>query len=424
MIDTSQPSVAVTVAKSIARLFAIVLRITLPLAILAGGIYSYSFFSVEPDEEKAEPEPKSNLRTNVTELTRSNYLVNVITSGVITAHNEVTLSAQVAGQVLSINPEFQVGAYFHSGDVLVELDDRDLRNSLAVAEAQSKSAQAAVELAQAAYERFESLYASKNVTESDLHQAMAQLKQAEASLDTAFADVQRAMRDLERAKIVAPFDGRVRDRFVGVGQLVVPGTALGVAFAVDFAEVRLPITARELKYLTLPEDNEAPPVEVVFRDAVNRDSTFRWKGSIVRTEGALDANSLEIIAIARIEDPFALSSDSQPLRIGQPVTGEITGRILEDVVALPRMAVRQLDQIYLVDRQDLSIGSLTIDPVWSDEKFVIVKDARIPNGSLLSTTQLVFVPEGAKVEIIPDVELTATTTNPSLTGPQPPPVTN
>jgi hypothetical protein len=47
---------------------------------------------------------------------------------------------------------------------------------------------------------------------------------------------------------------------------------------------------------------------------------------------------------------------------------------------------------------------MTIQPVWSDEEYVIVRDPLIHDGALLATTQLVYAPEGAEVEIIPDDE--------------------
>jgi hypothetical protein len=77
---------------------------------------------------------------------------------------------------------------------------------------------------------------------------------------------------------------------------------------------------------------------------------------------------------------------------------------LTDVVALPRGAVRQLDQVFLVDESELTLTPRTIEPIWSDADFVIVRDPLIREGTLLSTTHLVYAPSGAKVEIIEDTE--------------------
>ena len=144
------------------------------------------------------------------------------------------------------------------------------------------------------------------------------------------------------------------------------------------------------------------------RDAVSEASETVWNAKIVRTEGALDRDSLELFAIARVEDPFGRKSGHPPLRIGQPVAASISGKVLQNVVALPRGAVRQLDQICLVDETELTLTTMTIVPLWSDEQYVIVRDPLIEDGAWLSTTRLVHAPDGAKVEIIPDIEPTDT----------------
>ena len=142
------------------------------------------------------------------------------------------------------------------------------------------------------------------------------------------------------------------------------------------------------------------------RDAIDESSTNVWNARIVRTEGTLDSDSLELYAIARIDDPFGRESGLPALRPGQPVTASIEGATLTDAVALPRTAVRQLDQVFLVDKTKLTLAERTISPVWSDEDFVIVQDPLIHDGALLATTQLVYAPTGAKVEIIPDIDST------------------
>jgi len=396
-------------------------RITLPLAVLAAGIVAFAKLSVEAEEDKGEPVDKQVLRTNVMKLTVTDYPVVVTTNGIVQPHNEVMLSAQVSGQIVHIHPGFEVGSYFKAGDVLIELDAADYHNAVAVAQAQRLNATSALELATQIEQRVRQLYRTKNVSESELNEAAAQLKQAKAQLDAAQAAVERAESDLERTQIRAPFAGRLRQKTVGLGQLVGPGTSLGVAFAIDFAEVRLPIAARELQFLDLPEHVGDPAVDVVLYDSVNPNSGQRWSGKIVRTEGTLDANSLELFVIARVDDPFGLLSGHAPLRIGQPVTGQIAGKVLEQVVAIPRSAVRQLDQVYLVDPQHLTVRASSIAPLWSDKQHVIVGSSTIPDNILLSTTQLVYVPNGAKVEIIaePEPELTAMSVSTNASGVSP-----
>lgn len=402
------------------RLLGILLRVLIPAGLLGVGVVAYSYLSVEPEQEQAPPAEKQAIRTKVKELRVEDYTVVIQTNGLVQAHNEVSLSAEVGGLVKRISPAFEAGSYFEAGELLVELDDRDYVTAVAVAEAAELSAAAALELANETHERNTQLHDKKvrSVTEAALQQSHAALAQARAQLDSAKSQLEQAKRDLERTKIIAPFDGRVRQKLVGLGQLVGAGAPLGMIFAVDYAEVRLPIAGRELRFLTLPELAGDKPVDVEFRDAINDDDENIWNGKIVRTEGVLDENSLELFAIARIDDPFGRRSGQAPLRIGQPVSASIQGTVLRDVVALPREAVRQLDQVYLIDKEALTLSKKTIEAIWSDAEHVVVRDERIQDGQLLAITSIVYAPEGAKIEIIPDIELTATnastTTNTSV----------
>ena len=379
-------------------------RILIPVGIIAVGSYAFTLLSVESEETRSAPAAQQVIRTKVTRLHVGDYPVVITTNGVVQPHNQVTLSAEVSGEVIVLNTEFEVGSYFSEGDVLIELDDRDYQTALTVANAQRRLAESTLQLAETSHERMLQLSRGNSASKSELDQAVAALAQARAEIDIAKSQIEQAERDLKRTKIVAPFDGRVQQKAVGIGQLVSPGTALGDVFAVDYAEVRLPIAGRELKFLDLPEMDDDLPVDVELRDAIDGSSQTVWNAKIIRTEGALDKDSLELFAIAHIDDPFGLHSNNPVLRIGQPVVAAIAGKLLTDVVAMPRKAVRQLDQVYLVDEAELTLRSMSIRPVWSDEQHVIVSAPSLHDGALLATTQLVYAPEGSKVEIIPEAE--------------------
>ncbi|MEQ8209894.1 MAG: HlyD family efflux transporter periplasmic adaptor subunit [Lacipirellulaceae bacterium] len=221
----------------------------------------------------------------------------------------------------------------------------------------------------------------------------------------------QAKLDLKRTKVSAPFDGRVQTKMIGLGQMAGPNTPLGQIFAIDYAEVRLPISASQREFLTLPEFADDPPVEVELRDPITKASDTVWKAKIVRTEGVLDTDSRDLYAIARIDDPFGRRSKHPPLRIGQPVVASIDGVTLKDVIALPRAAVRQLDKVILVREDELTLLPTTITSLWSDDEHVIVDRSNIPPGMKLATTPMVFAPEGAKVDLIPEAMPTEAVAN-------------
>lgn len=383
------------------------LRAALPIAILAAGWWGFSMLASEVGQELPAEREVRTLRTRVKVLETTDYPVVIKTNGVVQAHNLVTLAAEVAGAVTKISPSFEVGAYFSKDDVLVEIDPRNYASGVSIAESRLEAAKSALQLARLDEERKLRLVERTAVSQAEVDVASATREQREADVDLAAAELARAELDLQRTKVLAPFDGRVQAKSIGLGQMANANAPLGQIFAVDFAEVRLPISARQLKFLQLPEFADDSTVDVLLRDAISESSDAIWHARIVRTEGVLDENSRDLFAVARIEDPFGRNSHNPPLRIGQPVVASITGEVLRDVIALPRSAVRQLDKIVLVEQQDQTLVPLTVESIWSDAQYVVVDSSAIPKGMWLATTPLVYTPEGATVEIIPGALPTA-----------------
>lgn len=381
-----------------------ILRVLLPLVLVAIGIGGYMALSKkEPAPAAPRPKPKDP-EVQVVELNRVDYQIRVLTQGAVQAHSEVSFTAQVSGRVKIIHPEFEVGAFFKKDAILLELDTVDFEEALVVAN--SQLAQAKFNLEQ---EEVKAKQARRNWEDlgydeepSDLVLRIPHVELAKQQLKLAETQKVSAERSLERTKVRAPFDGRVLSRAVGVGQTIGGSAPLGVIFATDYSEVRLPVSTRYLVDLSLPEDVTDPPVEVTLRDGLAESSKQEWSAQILRTEGALDDRTLELFAVARVEDPFGRMSDKVPLRVGQPVMAEIPGRILEGVFVIPREAISGLKRIRLVDPKTLQLGSATITQLWADEENIVFREAAIPDGTLLVRSKLVYAPDGGKVVIVDD----------------------
>ena len=96
------------------------------------------------------------------------------------------------------------------------------------------------------------------ISGKELYLRKPQLAEAEARLQSAEADLEESRRNLAKTSIVAPYDGLVSSKSVDIGQFVNPGTVLAETFAVDYAEVRLPIPETKLAFLDLPGAGKAP----------------------------------------------------------------------------------------------------------------------------------------------------------------------
>ena len=398
-----------------ANLMAKLVRLTVPVSIVVVASIVYAILAREPEEEKRPEAPPRKIKTRVAEIAEQDYQTVIQAQGIVQPVNEVTITAQVSGRIVNIRPEFEDGAFFKQGDVLIELDELDFQAAVLSAEAnlaRSKTVYAQEQTrAKQARLNWEDLGYDEEPNELVLR--LPQLREAEANVKAAEGQLLRAKTDLERSKVRAPYDGRVRQRVVGLGQTIGGSTPLGTIFAIDVAEVRLPIAGDDMAFLNLPEDPHDPPLEVELRDALNPGNDASWKAQIVRTEGALDQNSLELFAIARISDPFGRQTGKLPLRIGQPVIGAVPGRVLTDVYAIPRAAVRQLEKIYLVDKAELTLSQVIISPIFADQDFLIVRHPALKPDKLLAMTYLIYAPEGAKVEILPEVPSTELDSKPA-----------
>lgn len=386
------------------------LRLLIPFVVLVVGALLAWRLGTPVEAPKPEPTPPQVLKTEILELQRTTFPVMLQSQGTVRAHYTTTITPQVSGVIIAIHPNFEDGAFFKKEDVLAELDPADFKVAVSSAESGVARAQAALiqEEARAKQARLNWDDLGYDEEPSDLVLRVPQLKEAKANVDAAQADLDQALRNLERTKIRAPFDGRVQKRAIGLGQAVGSSTPLGEVFATDFAEIRLPLSPRQLAYVMLPSQEGDAPVKVTLTDAVAGENSPLWEATIVRTEGALDESSRELFAIARIDDPFSVKSGRPPLLIGQPVRATIEGSKLHEVFVIPRNALRGVNRVYLVDRENPSIQRTQIDPIWSTEEVLVVRDG-LEVGQWLSITRLPYAPDEAPVEVIRPSAATAST---------------
>ena len=379
-------------------------RILIPILILLfGGLGAYQLAkSVERPKPKHIPEQK--LQSEVTELRRTDYPITLMSQGVVRAHYETTLTPTISGSIIKIYPSFEDGAFFEKDETLVELDPADYKAAEAGASSRLARAEAALaqEEARAKQARLNWEDLGYEDEPSELVLREPQLKEARANVEAAMAELDQAERNLLRTKVRAPFAGRVRSRDVGLGEAVGASTALGEIFATDFAEIRLPLTPEQLNFINLPSEHGDKEIPVTLTDALGGSSDEApktWQARIVRSEGTLDESSRELFAIARIDDPFGRSTDTPPLRVGQPVRAEISGKILKDVFVIPRQTLRGINTVYLVNRDEPAIERTKIEPIWSNADTLIIREG-LTDGQWLSTTRLPYAPDGAPIEVI------------------------
>ncbi len=316
----------------------------------------------------------------------------VFSQGSVEPRTETTLVAEVAGQIVSVSPNFLSGGFFRRGEVLLQIDPSDYETALLRAEANlaSRKARLADEKARSEQALKDWVNLGRQGEPSDLVLRKPQLAEAQAGVQAAEAELQEAERDLQRTRIRVPYDGLVRSKLVDMGQYVAPGTPLGVTFSVDTAEIRLPLSSGDLAYLDLPSAtrlDKAHRVPVTLT-AETTGLGGRWQAEIIRTEGVVDPSSRVVYAVAEVVDPYGvLDQSTQPeLIVGTFVRAAIEGRRAENVVVLPRSVLRPDDTVLIADSErKLEVRPVTVARAEPANVYV---SSGIEDGELVVTTSL------------------------------------
>lgn len=378
------------------------LKLSLPVLLL--GLATAASVAMIKARPKSAHKPPAlpTLLVGVQELVRHPVRLSVSTQGSVSPRTQTTLVSEVAGQVTHVAPAFVVGGTFKAGDVLVQIDRRNYetqfkraRASVARAETQVATENALAGYAADDWQRLRGLNAARKPA-SALTLRKPQLAQALAELESAEAELEKASGDLERTVIRAPYDGMVRNKQADIGQFVNTGAAIATIFAIDHAEVRLPLTQQDLSYIDIEglDRGETLPVELT---ATVGATAKRWHAQIVRSEGVVDTASRVIYIVAQVDDPYdTRRSGTGPLRMGTFVTATIEGREAGDLFVVPRHAVQRGNTVWIVDADD-RIQPRPVTVVRTDDTRAFV-DADIAAGTLLSITPISQPLPGTRVQ--------------------------
>ncbi|AUM11288.1 efflux RND transporter periplasmic adaptor subunit [Ketobacter alkanivorans] len=331
------------------------LKFVLPIAAIVVGLaVSVLLFVSRPEVEHKPLNIKAPLVT-ITEVQPQSKSIPVFTRGTVTPGTEIQLMSEVSGQVLELSPNFANGGFFRKGEVLIRIDPIEYEVNIKRAEASKAQAYQAKLQAEAEKKARSRV---KNTSSSRLANYDIQYRQAEAQYEAAVAELEAVKLQRDRTTVRAPFDGRVRLAALNVGQYVRPGLQMGAIYAVDVAEIRLPLSDRQLGLVDVPSRfqdslNQTLPEVTLTEKFAGR--TYTWKGKVVRAEGGVDERNRLLYVVAQVRDPYA-ADPNQPGRpelvSGSFVEATIDGRRFERVFEVPRKALRNGAQLWVVDENN------------------------------------------------------------------------
>ncbi len=143
-------------------------------------------------------------------------------AGVIEPVTMVEVKSKASGEILSIPVES--GDDVEQGDLLVQVEQKDARQTLAQAQADLEVAQARLKIANSQLTRANTMRESEIISDQDYEQAELEHANAKAQLVRAEASLEIARERMSETTIRAPISGTIIQRLVEPGQVISSAT--------------------------------------------------------------------------------------------------------------------------------------------------------------------------------------------------------
>lgn len=313
---------------------------------------------------------------------RRDIIVDAQATGTVEPIEIVEVKSQASGLVLRMPVE--TGTNVNPGDLIVQIDTRDLSNQLEQAQADLRSSEASLEVAKSNRDRSDELFKARIITAQENEQANLQYTQAQANVIRVRTSVSIAQQRLDEARVTAPVAGTIISKPVSLGQVIQSATSVmgGGTTIVTMADLSRVQMRAFMNETDIGRINAGQDARVVVDAFPNR--TFN--GSVEKVEPqAVIQQSVTMFPVI-----ISLANDERLLLPG--MNGEVSVNVERklNVVAVPNDAVRNMRDAAA------SAEMLGLDP----EAVMAALNASRPSGEATAaaadTTSGRTVPMGAR----------------------------
>ena len=411
-------------------MFSRIVRIALPLLILAAGIAGMTaLVKSKPEREPLGAEERS-WPVAVAAIEPGTVTPQLLLFALVDSPRVTHLSSAVTADVDAV--DVLEGQHVLQDDRLLALDDREIRLVLAQRDAEMAGFEAdleheslrhrnniaalaheeeLLELARREVARARNLAERKVGSQASLDKVRrdeerqmlaveqrrlairehaSRRKQIEAKLARATAQQSQAMLDLERTRVYPPFAGRITEVFVSPGDRVRPGDRLVAVFDTDMLELRAQIPLRYLPVVrTALDRGERLGARALVDGQEVRAELQRLTARVDRGSGGADGL-------------FRVTMGNDWLQLGRTVEFVLDLPAVENAVAAPREALYGTDRVFVLDGDRMKsveverIGDSRADD-GSDR--VILRSPELKPSDRLIVTHLPNAIDGLKVKV-------------------------
>ena len=378
-----------------------IIKVGLPILVVGLGFGAMKGVTALGNEESESEAVDTRPTVKVTQLSPVAYPVEIEAFGELSPLESTNLSAQVSGEITSLNPQFLSGGIVKRGEVLFTIEKDAYEAALLQAQANLASAESALiqekALARVAEREAASL---PDAQVTDLYLRKPQILSAEAALKAAQAQLKIAKRDLDNCEVSAPYDALIVSRNVGSGDFVTAGSSAALLYNIEVGEVVFPLARFDQAFLP----GQLGDIEATITLMNRQDDVIQRVGAIHRDTGIVDASTRMTHLVARIEDPYGIKTGMPALKFGSYTQVQFPGKTLENIYKIPQELINKR-QIWILDDEDKMVPKTAnvVREVGSD--FLIRAD--IDSNDRIVMTLPEYPQNGMAVKVIANEKLIA-----------------
>lgn len=405
-------------------------KIALPIIIIGLAILIFVLLKASKPEPVVREQKEKAWLVDAVEVQHQRIAPEVTVYGRVETPRDASLKAALEADVVEVN--VLEGDRVVAGQLLLKIDDTDMLLERQQREADLNEAQAQIDseiqrfkrdktllsnqkqllaLAEKAVQRARKLEQTRLASQASLDEAMAayeqqalalkqlqfdidnhpaRLAQLQAAKQRAEAMLTQAEVNLGRTLIKAPFDGRIANLAVALGDRVRPGDTLVTVYDLDNLEVRAQIPDRYIDQVRqmLQQGRQLEATAVV--DGQRLTLTLnRLSGEVRQDSGGIDGL-------------FSIRDNTVPLPLGTFVALRLKLAEQDELIEIPFSALYGMDRVYRIEEGHLQavaierIGEIKRD---DGKNTLLIRSESLRPGDLIAATQLPNAITGLRVEV-------------------------
>lgn len=211
------------------------------VALCVAGVFFWKAQSQPADAVETIP----LVRTAVVGATRE--LKSYTYAGEVRGRYECQLAFQVAGKIIKRN--VQLGSIVNAGDVLMEIDPKDLKQTVNSSSAQVRSAESQLKLTESNLQRYRQLYSQSAISRAQLDQYESAYEVALAAVQQASALYGQSSNQLDYSRLYADTPGVISSIHAEAGQIVSAGQTIVTIVQNGDREVEISVPENRIEEL-------------------------------------------------------------------------------------------------------------------------------------------------------------------------------